>query len=501
MAYRWESEDSAWLEQDKGQFQLAESNGLGHTEWPAQARSRLPDVASLLGAALPQSCEHGAIYPEDFQFCPECGAALRHPAAQADAPEWWGATSAPLPDSSHPLPKHAPHGLPLTALPLAAALESRPPEPHVGQAERRLPVPPNAVCVFAAASFGFRVQRLLALAYTRNVLQYWDPLAQHWQVMAAEDYASDLRFTASDYAWLPLDAAAGRRGDVALVPAAQGLFRLRINPVSESYRTEAVFLARLASAPGAVGKHIACLFADDDGVHLWAADADGANPEALAVAGGAAPSGGWSRPVSYDGSLIWLHEQGHLVWRPGAEPQWLAWPFPWTPRLILGGPVRSRDGRLWLIGHDGQGYSFRELGVAQAQVEAIDGARLGFGTLLFRRGHQVKDEPWAIEDVEDQRHSDALVLPLLENLSSTRSQPTGLVLRFEKFTGKAEAALESAILPRTLIEWIGQRNVILDEAVRLSRPGDCLPFVYDDCLWLHHPTWNEIRGWQLKALA
>ena len=93
------------------------------------------------------------------------------------------------------------------------------------------------------------------------------------------------------------------------------------------------------------------------------------------------------------------------------------------------------------------------------------------------------------------------MLPLLENVSSTRSQPTGLVLRFERYTGKAEAALAGAILPRTFIEWIGQRNVILDEVARLTNPADCLPFVYDNCLWLHHPKWNEIRGWHLKALT
>jgi hypothetical protein len=168
--------------------------------------------------------------------------------------------------------------------------------------------------------------------------------------------------------------------------------------------------------------------------------------------------------------------------------------------LQFGGPARSRDGRLWQIGHDGQGYSFRELGVALAQQRELDGARLGFGTLLFRRGHQVKNEPWDVEDVEDQTRNVALVLPLLENVSSTRSQPTGLVLRMERPPAMAEDALGGAVIQRTLIEWVGQRNVILDEAVRLSHPADCQPFVYDQCLWLHHPGWNEIRGWHLKAL-
>ncbi|CAN7702697.1 hypothetical protein LJR289_005700 [Pseudoduganella sp. LjRoot289] len=558
MAYRWETPDSVWLEDDEsGQYQLASSQGLSRIEWQAQARSRLPDVAQLLGASLPAGCAHAAIYPEGFAFCPECGAPLQvcAPAAQA-LPGWWGPSTAPLPVNESPLPRHAPHGLPLTALPLAASLETRAPEPAVGHAEIRIPAPPNAVCMFAAADFGFAAQRLLALAYTRNVLQYWDPAAARWHVMTAENHAADLSFSASAYAWLPVHAGA-RRGEVALVPSAQGLVRLVINPVSESFRTEVVLPATLASAPGMVARRVGCLIVAAGGVRLWTANADGADSETLEIVaehGGlrvpltrptdhasipdpdadngplttadlpepgadagpagwlsgthnspgaadmAVPAAGWSRPISYDGKLTWLHALGHVVWRPGSAPRWLPWPAGWTPRLQFGGPATSRDGRLWQIGHDGKAYSFRELGVAEAQVQPLDGARLGFGTLLFRRGHQIKENPWEGEYVLDQNHNEALVLPLLENVSSTRSQPTGLVLRMESPPAKAEDALGGATLPRTLIEWVGQRNVILDEAVRLKHPGDCQPFVYDDCLWLHHPSWNEIRGWHLKAL-
>jgi len=522
MQYQWDSTDSVWLEREHdGRFALQASRDLSRIDWHDAVRARLPDVAELLGAALPGACAHGAragIYPEDFAFCPDCGAPLRKPAAPPAAAAWWGPSSAPLPPELAPLPRHAPHGLPLTALPLAAALETRAPEPAVGHAERKLPAPPNAVCVFASAHFGFAAPRLLALATGRNVLQYWEPDGARWHVMTPEQGSADLTFSASDYAWLPATGAQARRGDVAIVPSAQGLFSLSINPVNESWRTAPLFEAPLVSAPGMVARRIACLFAAADGVRLWTAAVDGADPEVLAcrIADSGdgdppdpdpvdddigVPRAGWSRPVSYDGKLIWLHARGHLLWRPGVDPEWLPWPSGWTPRLQFGGPVRSRDGRLWLIGHQG-GYSFRELGVARAQVHALaDGARLGFGTLLFRRGHQVKDEPWAVEHVEDPRHEHALVLPLLENVSGTRQQPTGLVLRIERYgAGTTEAAFSGEVLPRTLIEWVGQRNVILDEAVRLHHPEQCQPFVHDGCLWLHHPSWNEIRGWQLKAL-
>ncbi|NRR28951.1 hypothetical protein HSX11_02020 [Oxalobacteraceae bacterium] len=503
MVTRWETADSVWLEQANGQFELASSKDLGRIDWQDQARSRLPDVAQLLGAALP-ACGHGAIYPEGFAFCPACGQALTRNAsappepASTRQPAWWNASSRPSPIDEYPLPRQVPQGLAITALPLAAALETRPPEPHVGQAERKMPAPPNALCVFAAGYFGFAAARLLALAYTRNVLQYWDPLAARWHVMSPEAGTAAIGFSVSGYAWLPA-APGAPRGECGLIPSAAGLLRLFINPVSDTFRTETVLHAPLVGAPGALGRQIACLFQSPGGVRLWSALADGSDPEVFDCPGAELPAGGWQAPVCYDGKLFWLHEQGQLLWQAGSAPQWLPWPQGWQPRLQMGGPVTSRLGQLWQLGKDSASYSFLELGRANAQMERLDGARLGFGTLLFRRGHQVKDDPWELEDVEDPHQEHVLALPLLENVSSTRSQPTGLVLRIEQPPG-VEAVIDGAVLGRTLIEWIGQRNVILDEAMRLSRPGDCVPFVYDDSLWLHHPSWNEIRGWRLKAL-
>ncbi|MFM9434728.1 hypothetical protein ACFDR9_001789 [Janthinobacterium sp. CG_23.3] len=502
MAYRWKTTDSVWLEDEhSGQFSLASSAGLGRIDWHTLARNRIPDVAQLLGASLPKGCQHGPIYPEGFAYCPSCGAALDNDSAKAAAPlpPWWDASSAATPDRLHSLPKHVPHGLPITALPLARALESRPPEPRVGQVERKIPKPPNLPCVFAAAHYGFARQRLLALAYSRDVLQYWDPRAATWQVLSGEPGAADLQFTASDYAWLP--ASGGRRGDVALVPSKQGLFRLLINPVSESYHTEAVFEAPLASAPGAVLRHIACLYVDGAGVGLWSALADGAEPLAWPCPAGV-PAQGWSRPLSYDDKLMWLHEQGQLSWQAGAAPQWLAWPRDWTPRLNFGGATQSHDGRLWLIGKDTHGYSFVELGRENGQMERLEGARLGFGKLLFHRGHQVKRDPWDSADVDDARHDNTLVLPLLENFIPGREAASGLVLRLEPFAGVVETAFDAAAtVPKTYVEWIGSRNVILDMLPNVASPADCVAFVYDDHLWLHHPKWPEMRGWHLKAVS
>ena len=92
------------------------------------------------------------------------------------------------------------------------------------------------------------------------------------------------------------------------------------------------------------------------------------------------------------------------------------------------------------------------------------------------------------------------MLPLLRGFNSNRAQPSGLVLRLHQYSGRAEEALAGRTIARATLEWIGRRNVILDEVVRLARPLECMPFVYDDCLWLHHPDWNCVRGWRLTAL-
>ncbi|MFL6656806.1 MAG: hypothetical protein ACJ8GW_01940 [Massilia sp.] len=492
MAYRWETAASVWLEDEhSAQFELAASEGLSRIDWQAQARGRLPDVAHLLGASLPHACHCAPIYPEGFAFCPTCGHPLQKlPTHIRHHTGWWGAWADQL------LPRHVPHGLPVTSLALGDTLEERPAAPHVGRFDASMPVPPNAQCVFAAGAFGFPVERLLALAPTRNVLQYWDPLAGIWHVMAAEDPDSALAFTRADYAWLPVPHP--RRGEVAIIPTDKGLRRLWINPVSESFHTDSVFDAALASAPGAMRRHLACLFTSASGTRLWSALHDLSDQVLYDCEG--APADGWSRPIGYDGSLFWLHAQGQLVWQPGAAPTWMPWPRQWRPRLELGGPTQSRDGRLWLIGHGDQSYSFLELGKIDGQMEMINGARLGFASLLFRRGHAVVGEPWDTEHVEDPHENDSLVVPLLRGYNNNRSQPSGLVLRIHAYTGKAEDALAGRVLPRTTVEWIGKRNVILDEIVRLTNPLECQPVVYERCLWLHHPEWNQMRGYRLDEL-
>ncbi|WP_020651738.1 hypothetical protein [Massilia niastensis] len=493
MAYRWETPASIWQEDDRnGQFELLATEGLGRIDWQSHARSRLPDVAHLLGASLPTACACAPIYPEGFAHCPNCGRPLqRLDGLPSRRQGWWG------PGDDQSLPRHVPHGLPVTALALGDSLEERPASPAPGRADLAMPAPPNAVCVFAAAGFGFPGQRLLALAHGRGVLQYWDPLAQLWHVLAPEDGAAGLAFGASAYAWLP--AREARRGEVALVPSASGLHRLWINPLSETYRTETILDAPVAAAPGLMRRHLACLAVAEDGVHLWSARTDLADIQDHVCAD--LPASGWSRPIGYDGRLFWLHEQGQLAWRPGEVPHFLPWPPHWQPRLAFGGPTQGRDGRLWQIGHDGQGYSFLELGAEQPAQAPIDGARLGFANFLFRRGHPVVDEPWSAEHIEDLGQDDTLVLPLLRSFNNNRSQPSGLVLRLHKYTGRAEDALGERVIPRATVEWIGRRNVILDEIARLARPLECVPLVYDNCLWLHHPDWSQMRGWRLDELA
>jgi hypothetical protein len=506
MAYRWETPASVWLEDEQneqggeqaggrrtGQFSLAATEGLGRIDWGAQQRARLADVAHLLGASLPTACEHAPIFPEGFAFCPECGLPLERLAGRRERlPDWWG------PFADQALPRHVPHGLPVTSLALGDSLEERPAAPEIGRADISMPSPPNAHCVFAAASYGFPEQRLLALAPGRGALQYWDPLAGSWHVLVPEEGAADLSFNTSEYGWLP--ELEPRRGEVALLPTARGLCRLWINPVAETYRTETILAGSMVAAPGSMRRHVACLVrGDGDRVKLCTLLPD------LTLAReddcGALPLSGWSRPIGYDGRLHWLHDAGQLLWRPGEAPRWLPWPDTWLPRLDFGGPTLSRDGRMWLIGHDGQSYAFLELGVDNPQRERIGGARLGFANLLFRRGHPVVDEPWSGEHVEDQQEDDALVLPLLRSFNNNRSQPSGLVLRFHKYTGRAEDALANRVIARTTVEWIGRRNVILDEIARLARPLECVPFVYANRLWLHHPDWNRIRGWDLEALT
>ena len=92
------------------------------------------------------------------------------------------------------------------------------------------------------------------------------------------------------------------------------------------------------------------------------------------------------------------------------------------------------------------------------------------------------------------------MLPLLRGFVDDRKQANGLVLRLHAYTGRAEDALKGGAIPLVTLEWIGERNHVLDQLRFLKRPQDCVPIVYAGCLWLHHPDWPQLRGWRLAAL-
>ena len=309
MAYRWETPASIWQEDEgSGEFALVASEGLGPVDWQGRARRRLPDVAHLLGASLPLDCACAPIYPEGFAWCPRCGRPLLRLGATPSRKGalqrgWWG------PGADEALPRHVPHGLPVTSLALGDSLEERAAAPNVGRCDALMPAPPNACSVFAAAGFGFPGERLLALAHTRGVLQYWDPMAQLWHVLAPQPGSASLVFNTSDHAWIA--AQEGARGDAGIVPGIDGLQRLWIDPVGETYRTETVLDAPTVAAPGVMRRHLACLAGSNGEVFLWSLRLDLNEVERFACP--EVPAGGWSRPLGYDGRLFWLHEAGQLA--------------------------------------------------------------------------------------------------------------------------------------------------------------------------------------------
>ncbi|UUZ52839.1 hypothetical protein LP419_27205 [Massilia sp. H-1] len=199
MAYRWETAASVWLEDESSaQFELASSEGLSRIEWQAQARGRLPDVARLLGASLLGRLPVRGHLPRGLRFLPDlrpCAAQTRGPPAERAGLVW------PLvrPGLAAPRAARLAGHLAGAGRQPGRAPGAAPCGPlrsvHAGAAQR-------AVRVCHCRRFGFPVQRLLALAHTRNVLQYWDPLAELWHVMSPEDHGADLSFTASAYAWL-----------------------------------------------------------------------------------------------------------------------------------------------------------------------------------------------------------------------------------------------------------------------------------------------------------
>ncbi|GIZ51117.1 hypothetical protein [Noviherbaspirillum aridicola] len=491
MAFTWETPKGVWQEDENGSFGLSRSKDFGEIAWSPEATGRAADIAQLIGASVPTQCSCAPIFPDDFAHCPECGKPLRNAASNAKpAPEWWG------PCGDHSLSELAPKGLPITAVNLDSIVRGRTAGQSTGRPDTTMLSPPLAPCVFASSRFGLLADRLIALSFEQNALQYWDPHEKQWLRIAADGDAAGLSFTRSAYYWIR--PAVPETGEIALVPTDSGLYRLFLNPVTASYLTRPVWEKPLVSAPAQVQQHTACLYKDSDGVRLWTAKARAPQPQVYPCAGGQLPDNGWSRPITLNGQVIWLHQRGHLVWKPGAEPQWLPWRADWEPRFSFGGATQSRDGRLWLMGQNEQGFTYVQLGVPDGPSTVTDGARLGFGSFVFRLGHQVLEDPWDAGTVEDENDAHALVVPVLLSQSGDRRKRTGLVLRYDHFVGTAAAMLDGREERDAKLQWIGDQIITLDRA-RISTPLELSAFVHEDHLWLHHPDWREMRGWRLNG--
>ena len=448
MDYFWDNPGGDWIERGVdaqgriGQFEPAGGRAPRH---------RLADAARLAGARTGR-CACASRYPAFFQFCPNCGQPLDNAADTAST--WFGSSR----DAR--LPRHVPQGLPVAVIG----------EPG---AQLRMPAPPNAESTFASACFGHAAPSLLAMAPRRGVLQYWDPCAHQWLLLEGP---GDIAYTQSRHAWLPAS------GDGIVLPCRDGLGLLSLDLLNERYRLDVLVAGACAASPGELHGQFIVPMRVEEGI----AFTDGIVP--------GAPHGGFQSPFSYDGCLWWLHGEGLLRFHPARGGQWLPWPNSWRPCLSLCGPTASRDGRLWLCGHDGVAYSFLELGAVEPDRKAVDGLRAGWSNFLFRRGHEVRGEPWDEPDVDDPHQDDSLVIPLLRAFNSDRARPSGLVLRLSAHAGRAE---DLTMAMDAHIEWIGASNRVLDRCTRLPAPFDITAFVHEGCVWLHHPAWSLMRGWRL----
>jgi hypothetical protein len=263
MAYRWETPASVWLEDESnGQFELAASEGLGRIDWSRHARGAWPTSPTCSAPrcrAACEGCEHSSIYPEGFSFCPN---------AAARSSAWPGASSAARLVGPACRPAAAAPRAAWLARHLAAAgrqprgtsrrarvgrfdaVDAAAAECRVRVRRRRLRLPGTAP---AGAGAGARRAAVLGSA-GRSCGMCW----------CRKRARPSLRFT------LPTTAGcrpwSRARGEVGLVPTAQGLYRLWINPINETCRTEPCWPRRWSPRRALMRRQLACLVRGNAGV-------------------------------------------------------------------------------------------------------------------------------------------------------------------------------------------------------------------------------------------
>lgn len=516
----WTFRNSAWRQQDEeGRFVLAEAFGeaLGEGEAPISAGQMLG--ASRHPAGTCSSAQQ--FLPEEFEYCPMCGARLQR--AEPTAAQVWTP------------PYGSREGFKL----LPRLVDQN----RLGQqAGTRFPLPPGGERFsFVSAPMGAARAVLLAIEHLSGRVWSYNDEAKAWRRLDNALGADDM----PAWSW---SAASDAAGSGLLLPHGGGLAWLRIDWARGALLLERQQGTPLGGALGLQGATVAPLLVEaglkvlarDDKSGAWRelrGKGDvGAIRAALAGAQGGQPFFG--RPVAdaNRGIAYWPARGGYLRVSGIDQPDGGAWEFrSWAPGaqqplalIELGPPLRRHHLGLWQLCQFADAAARGGLvnrivkfdGDPSSDVETVDcGQFLSSGRASFSwYADHWDDVIGGGEMIDPEALKEELRVPLLQFgerglvllLKLKPLSSTGEDLS-ERFSDSAfHHRVKAPALARVVLENREQPELPLcmqrtpgvepscEFRLELSRMLEMGVFVHEDWLYLYHPGANECFRWKLQ---
>jgi hypothetical protein len=464
-----------------------------------------PERLALVQTGYDASRSSGAasLFPADFGFSPETGAALTRFDLGRSAP-WVPPFGAPVKRPGAPQLsdirgiRQTPRELTLTRAPKVGAGPDR---SATDDPDRVIPPPPPGQYEFAVGRFGADTDCLLAIEPEKGSLFFWLTASNRWAPVNHVDggVLSQTSVDASHWRSELVQEGGDIGGSVLFLPTTSGLAVVRPDAITLEFSADYIGGGASLGAPvlwggviwapvKGVGRTIALVAASTKGELL--------NVQATSCA---EPAEALGAPVCDARRIVWPSQAGQFVVSKNpdgtAHASWLNWPDDARPVFAFGVPYLSAAGQFWQLCWNAreESYVYVQLGRPGPEIMPTNAPALCTGRRSYKMASAMQGDPW--EDPVDMSHgsSSDVVIPLLE--STQNGAVLGLVVAAED---GVTALLESrerhpAVMLLRTDTSPNQRFLTL----LVSKPWRVRAFIFDGYLWAYHPAMQSILGTEL----
>lgn len=368
-----------------------------------------------------------------------------------------------------------------------------------------LPPLPGGVYRFLVARFGLQDNFLVACDFIRGALYCWMAGRGRWEefkgVAGADYLGADM---IPEQLW-NLECIDLEGESIVYWPCDAGLARVRINPLTLSYKTELLTRGECHSQPLLLGEAMYVLVRPRPGAELNLVEIETKGEGRVKVRLDNIPCADWHAAATTH-EVLWLCSRGQVIVNPKRGSfDFHEWKDPTlVPKFQLGPVHGTNTGRLWMQAFrgdrdEGERGFVSVGGKNQQDWQHSEAPRAMSGKSSIKSEQRLKDDPWIEPEVVsmDARDNNEAVVPLLESVTDGSM----LVFRVDHLYGIEkffETADDQKMLVRfqVLEQHSGERGFY---SALIRAPWKTTAFIYHGILYLQHPDIQDINGWSLRG--